>query len=272
MTLERSVFLRQLLALSSPFHVVTQGSVGLRDHWTLGPRVIRDHLIYGLESGCVVGEIGGRRYELRPAGLLWVQPGVEHRFALAPGCTDGQVTYCRFYLGRGRRPLRIAEDVILSDPDPQGHGLLRALVGGEVGDSELDEVRRCGLLSAVACHLMSGQTTTNHLRGLRPAQRQAAVAFIQKHTAERICVADVARHVQLNAAYFASQFKISFGVTPRRYITTVRVHTAAALLAGSNLAVKQVATQLGYQNIYFFSRQFKQVMRLSPRQWRCKRT
>jgi AraC family transcriptional regulator, arabinose operon regulatory protein len=50
-----------------------------------------------------------------------------------------------------------------------------------------------------------------------------------------------------------------------------RVRRAGVDLAESSMSVTAVAERNGYEDIYFFSRQFKQVTGLSPRQYRKKK-
>lgn len=257
-----------LFSKTCHFLVVVMGRAILRRGWTMGPRVVAGHLIYALESGHVVGSVGKRSCELRPASAVWVQPGVKHAFALGPDCDDASILYCRFFVGRGETPHRLAEDFLFSEPEPQVCAILSELIGPSLTDRKLETTRQRTLLAAAMCHLFEGCKRPAQQRGLRADQRERAVRFIQDHLSARISIDEIARHVGLNAAYFTQQFKLSFGVTPRAYVTNARVRAAAALLAGSNLSVKQAAAEMGYDDIYFFSKQFKQVMHMSPRRWR----
>ena len=49
------------------------------------------------------------------------------------------------------------------------------------------------------------------------------------------------------------------GVTPTAWITHCRLERAAYLLRFSDLAIKDIAEAVGYQDPYFFSRQFKNI-------------
>ena len=265
---ESGVLLTHLLSKACTFQVAVMGRAVLRRGWTMGPRVVAGHLIYALESGHVVGNVGGGAHEIRPAGAIWVQPGVKHAFSLGAGCDEASILYSRFFVGRGETPHRLAPDALFSEPEPQVCEIFSALIGPGLSETPLETLRQRTLLAASMCHILAGSVRPMHRSGLRADQRERAVRFVQDHLADRMTIEDIARHVGLNAAYFTQQFKLSFGVTPRAYVTSARVRAAAALLAGSNLSVKQAAAQLGYDDIYFFSKQFKQVMHMSPRRWR----
>jgi AraC-like DNA-binding protein len=46
------------------------------------------------------------------------------------------------------------------------------------------------------------------------------------------------------------------------------MHEAAYLLRDEHLSITEIAQQLGYTDLYYFSRQFRKYYGLSPRQMR----
>jgi AraC-like DNA-binding protein len=64
--------------------------------------------------------------------------------------------------------------------------------------------------------------------------------------------------------HFARVFKKVVGQTPHDYLINARVRRARQLLVESNLSIKEIASALGYRDIYFFSRQFKAKMGMTP--------
>ena len=76
--------------------------------------------------------------------------------------------------------------------------------------------------------------------------------------------AQVARDLRISEATLRRHFKTATGVSPHEYFLRSRADTARVLLRESNLPLKAVATRLGYENEYFFSRQFKQFTGVSP--------
>ena len=72
----------------------------------------------------------------------------------------------------------------------------------------------------------------------------------------------------MNADYLSRQFRRSFGVAPKIFITRMRIRHASNYLLASNDDIVAVAERFGYDDIFLFSRQFRQVMGQSPRVWR----
>jgi len=67
---------------------------------------------------------------------------------------------------------------------------------------------------------------------------------------------------------FRKLFASEAGVSPARYRILRRVDRAKVLLSEGRLSVKQIAEQLGYCDVYFFARQFKQVTGKTPSEFR----
>ncbi len=72
----------------------------------------------------------------------------------------------------------------------------------------------------------------------------------------------------LNASYFGKVFKEATGKTPQQYLIGYRMAKAAELLKLTSMSVAEVGAEVGYPNQLHFSRAFKSVYGLSPRDWR----
>ena len=81
-------------------------------------------------------------------------------------------------------------------------------------------------------------------------------------------VAELAAEAGYSADHFSRLFRLVHGCGPQEYIIQSRVRLAKRLLLNGEMSVKEVARWTGYQNVFFFSRQFKEKTGLSPSQWR----
>lgn len=68
--------------------------------------------------------------------------------------------------------------------------------------------------------------------------------------------------------HFMRLFKARKNVTPSRFIVQERIEAAKSLLMSSNHSISRIADLLGYSDVYFFSRQFKQVTGMPPTKYR----
>jgi AraC family transcriptional regulator, arabinose operon regulatory protein len=81
-------------------------------------------------------------------------------------------------------------------------------------------------------------------------------------------VEKLAQAVGLSADHFTRLFRKLRGVTPREYILQARIESAQNLLLSSNHSIGRIAEILGYSDVYFFSRQFKEKVGVSPSAFR----
>lgn len=76
---------------------------------------------------------------------------------------------------------------------------------------------------------------------------------------------ELAKHACLSTSQFKKLFKENIGVTPQRYLTSLRMTKAKALLTHTDTPINIIATRVGYQNASAFSRQFKAFFGYSPK-------
>lgn len=87
---------------------------------------------------------------------------------------------------------------------------------------------------------------------------------IQQHPGYHHTVESLATRANFSPRYFSRKFKEIIGESVRSYIIQVRIKRAEHLLRYTGMTVTEVAEALGYTNLHFFSRQFKQYTGKSP--------
>lgn len=79
---------------------------------------------------------------------------------------------------------------------------------------------------------------------------------------------EMASAVHLSRAAFVRHFRARFGQAPAHFVIEVRLERARQLLLETGLDLEGIARALGYANVGFFARQFKQRCGQTPGQWR----
>lgn len=74
----------------------------------------------------------------------------------------------------------------------------------------------------------------------------------------------MAKRCALSLAQFNRRFRQTFGSSARRYILRERIDRAATLLRETELSIKEIAEALGYRDVFYFHRQFKQLLGQTP--------
>lgn len=88
--------------------------------------------------------------------------------------------------------------------------------------------------------------------------------YINRNFNRDISVEEVADLLNLNPNYVGSYFKKKTGYTLRQYANSVRIKEAKNLLSTGKYSVSGVAEHCGYQDIYYFSKVFKQFEGVPP--------
>ena len=102
--------------------------------------------------------------------------------------------------------------------------------------------------------------TGSAARKAPPKAVNLAVEYIRRHFAETISLEQVAAEVYLNPEYFSRVFKEEMGVTFVNFLTELRLKHSVRLLESTALRVQDVAQQVGYPNVSYFSTTFKKDM------------
>lgn len=116
---------------------------------------------------------------------------------------------------------------------------------------------------SVLYHLFSLCTRTEQLgqnKMLTPALQYISLEF---QNAE-LDLQQIADQCHISKIYLHKLFVQELGITPFRYITTLRMERAKILLA-EKYPPKQVAKMVGYGDMYAFSRAYKRHFGVSPR-------
>ena len=95
-----------------------------------------------------------------------------------------------------------------------------------------------------------------------------AMAYIGEHYHEpNIGVAAIAQHLGISEGHLSHTFKKETDYTLLNYLTRYRIHRAMELLRDCRLKVYEVAEQVGYRDIAYFSATFKKLGGMSPSEY-----
>ena len=92
--------------------------------------------------------------------------------------------------------------------------------------------------------------------------------YIQEHSAENLSLESVAKAVGVGKSHlshlFSQQLKINF----RRYLNTIRVEKACILLQESEISIKEVCFECGFESTRTFHRVFLEEQKMTPGEYR----
>jgi len=99
-------------------------------------------------------------------------------------------------------------------------------------------------------------------------QIRPAINYIDANYNKLITLADVARASHLSVSRLAHIFKEQMGSTIIDYLTNVRIERAKQLLLATDQNCTEVCFEVGYNNQSYFTRTFKGLVGMTPRQFR----
>src|SRR6478736_7830314 len=155
-----------------------------------------------------------------------------------------------------------------------------ALLGRLLADASLaletdrEIARHCLAQAAVvlqqqAATGLAANTIAAYARGgLASWQARLVRRQIEDNLGSRICVSDLASLVGLSASHFFRAFRETFGAAPMAYVIRMRITRAQQLMLRSTRPLSQVALECGLCDQAHFTRMFRQVVGMTPRQWR----
>ncbi|MDO4339320.1 MAG: response regulator [Eubacteriales bacterium] len=94
------------------------------------------------------------------------------------------------------------------------------------------------------------------------------ISYIQNHLDEDMNRNTLAATVFLNPDYLSHIFKKETGQSLINFIINERIAKSKQLLSETNLSIRDIAITCGFQNISYFSRQFKKSVGMTPREFR----
>lgn len=218
-------------------------------------------------------EMGGQRRQVAPGELLVIPPNVSHVY----GADDRRPWSIYWVHATGERMkvlltelgVSVERPVLFLGQDSQLVGLF----------SEAIDVLEHGYTTS---HLLYSSRVLGHLIGMsiwhcqhewqggvRPGRNMAeSVAYMKHHLHQHPKVSQLAAMANLSVTHYSALFKRHTGYSPIEYFNRLRMHQACQLLDNTDLSVKEIATSLGYDDQFYFSRIFKTLNDLSPSDYR----
>lgn len=95
-----------------------------------------------------------------------------------------------------------------------------------------------------------------------------AVLFIESNYMYSIVAHDVVEYLKIDRSYLYRLFKKYANCSISQYISNYRINIAKDILQNNDISISQVAESVGMNDVFYFSKQFKQVTGMSPTQFK----
>lgn len=99
-----------------------------------------------------------------------------------------------------------------------------------------------------------------------PVVLDKMLGYIRKNLTRPIAISDVCRYCGVSESYAARIFKKHLNTTMTQYITGQKLSYACELMHNTGMNMSQIAAYLGFCDVFYFSKRFKEKYGKSPTQ------
>jgi AraC family transcriptional regulator len=121
------------------------------------------------------------------------------------------------------------------------------------------------------CDCGSSALTALDAHPLDHVRLRRVLDYISTNVDEDITLADLARVGGQSPFHFARKFTLAMGVSPKRYVSRMRLDRAMAELAAGRLPLAQIALNAGFSSQASFTRAFRRATGMTPQEYRRRR-
>ena len=97
---------------------------------------------------------------------------------------------------------------------------------------------------------------------------QQTILFMKENLNKNLKLEEIAEHVHYSVSHFSLMFTKSTSYSPLEYFAQLKVQRACQYLDHTDLPIKSIAYELGFNDPFYFSRVFKKYISLSPQQYK----
>lgn len=234
---------------------VTPKNIGYQQclpNHSFGPAVREHFLIHYVLSGYGTYTVGGKTYRISPGESFFIKPG-EVTFYSADEKEPWHYVWVSFYAEKSMFDFLpyIIRNSRLSAVMTEADMLLR-------GGNMFEPSAIAKIWNVIAC-LLDGSELNNE-----NDYAERAADMIKRRFSDELTVASIANDLGLDRSYFSNIFKERFGISPKKFICAYRMEKAYDLLESKMYSVSVIALNVGYGDVFSFSRAFKSYFGFSP--------
>ena len=136
-------------------------------------------------------------------------------------------------------------------------------IGVHAGDSYTLLGRMYQLMGMIEDQI-AGETAGDGFSKIEPA-----LIYIRDHlSSQTLTESMLAERCGYSIGYFRRVFTAAIGMSPMQYIIDRRMKRAASMLRSGYFTLTEVAAEVGFANVYYFSTAFKRYYGEPPGKWR----
>lgn len=231
-----------------------------------------------VDRGCLHTEIDGVPYDLKEKDLIVYGPGQFHTQSIPDGESSSYVTIIFSMDATELQPVEAIHDWLLNKVfhyDKKIHTLIKTLVQESNTDSPyMNSLMLCLLTETVIRLLQSEFVEKAEEKPVTDARQhyqdelfERIITYINDNICEPLTIAEVCRRFSLSRSSLQILFKDTLDQTPKKYISDLKLEKGCQMIRENKYTISEIALQLGFNSIHYFSRAFTQKYHMSPSEY-----
>jgi AraC-like DNA-binding protein len=241
---------------------------GYRFNWNNG-RVLKEYQLIYVTEGTGYLETELESHQVKPGSVLLLYPEEWHRYK--PSSDTGWKEYYIGFSGSYIRYLFNQSEILNNHPALLRigfHDHILHLYHQVMDYARMDMPGFQFICSGLIVQLLGNilaivknkdfaeQDTENKIHYARMLIQQMFNKHIDMH--------DLALELNMGYSHFRKMFKKYSGESPLQYHNNIRLQRAKKMLTGTNKSIKLIASETGFQSVYYFTRLFKKKTGITP--------
>ncbi|SFB98912.1 AraC-type DNA-binding protein [Flagellimonas taeanensis] len=237
------------------------------------------HLFFLQEKGTTSIEIDFHTYTIKPTAVIYIHPNQVHRMLAIKNTTVSVWAVKTETLNR--EYLALLEDITPTKPlslKKEAFSIISETVSLCIKLSERNHEKLYQSPLKDSCNTLVALVVSQYLAQSKSVDKLSRFEFITKSFKSLLeanfCTVkkptDYAQTLNISTAYLNECVKKATGYSVSHHIQQRVVLEAKRMLYHSNKSVKEIATQLGYEDYAYFSRLFKKITVVTPSAFRSK--
>lgn len=230
------------------------------------------YLIFIVRSGEGRLEYQGKEYQLKRGDMVFLDCSVSYLHETSEKLWNLQ--WCHFqgpemvgvyekYKSRGGKV------VFQSSHQKEYEELLNKLNETAGSDSYVRDMEINTLLSSLLVLLMKDAWNPEEHKGKGKRESLSEIReYIRENYAKELTLEELSARFYINKTYLSELFKEQYGISIKDFMVSVRITEAKKLLRFTRKTTEEIAAEVGVNGAAYFSRMFKRVEGVSPKEYR----
>jgi len=240
-----------------------------KPNYHIGPRYVPYYSLHFVVDGCGVFQQEDEAYDLAKGDVFCIFPKRKHQYF-----TDGSKPLRMIWIALdGKQLIPILNRIGLLPSSPRLQSvmneeilqLLEELLRQNGHQNYFEDLAKLTMLyrlfqTLAAVHMDENDSDNEEtFPWLKRGQQ-----FLQMHYTEGITIEEAAHNAGVNRTYFSKKFNEYYGMSPVKYLQSLRMNEAVRMLKETELKLTEIALSVGFPDLYSFSKAFKKHYQVSP--------